>query len=92
MIFKNVVGPKMVTHIFNPLTGVAESDRSLISKASQVYRSSSRRAKETQRNPVLNHTSPQKMLLIYTTIGLLEFSRKSDFAHTSNLKITVLSV
>lgn len=60
MIFKNVVDPKMVTHIFNSFTGVAESDRSLISKASQVYRSSSRLAKETQRNPVLNHKSPKR--------------------------------
>jgi hypothetical protein len=42
----------VVTHAFNPSTWEAESGRSLSSKASLVYRVSSRTARAIQRIPV----------------------------------------
>jgi hypothetical protein len=60
LFFKKNTELGVVAHTFNPSTLKAEAGGFLSSRASLVYRVSSRTARATQRNPVLKKTKKKK--------------------------------
>jgi hypothetical protein len=69
--FKNIIHKAgMVAHAFSPSTRESEAGGFLSSKASLVYRVSSRTARATQRNPVSKNKTkkPNKQKFIYLYI------------------------